>query len=246
MRIVSLVPSWTEYLFDLGVGDQVVGRTKFCIHPKERTAQIPIIGGTKNIRINAIEALCPDLIIANREENVREQVEACTRFAHVLVTDISTVSEALSACVEVGRAVGHKSRGIEWRSRIEKAWGAPRSIHTEAIYLIWNDPLMAAGGGTYIHDTMKWWGISNAMKDLQRYPLLDEISSLDWRGQRRTLLLASEPFPFGEKHRRAFEAQGQRAWLVDGEAFSWYGSRMLHAHVYLNALSDRLETQNGR
>ena len=125
--MVSCVPSLTEWLFDLGVGDQVVGRTKFCVHPP---MEVERVGGTKDLKVERIAALRPDLVIANKEENVREQIEACGAFADVLVTDIRTVEGAWAAMQEVAEAVGASAAGRTWVERIREAWGEPRPART--------------------------------------------------------------------------------------------------------------------
>ena len=221
MRVVSCVPSLTEWLFDLGVGDQVVGRTKFCVHPPMNVERV---GGTKDLKVERIAALRPDLVIANKEENVREQVEACRVFADVLVTDIRTVEGAWAAMQEVAEAVGAVAAGRTWVERIREAWGEPRPARMRAAYCVWREPLMVAGGDTYISDVMRWWGIENAFGSESRYPMADAAK---WQAARpEVVLLPSEPFPFKERHQAEF---AEPTTLVDGEAFSWYGSRMWHA-----------------
>ena len=244
MRIVSLVPSWTEYIVDLGLAPQLVGRTKFCVRAGEHPEIIPRIGGTKNLNIDQIQALQPDVIIANKEENTREQVEACASFADVLVTDVRTVQEAMESLEEVAQFVGQRQKGIQWRQRTESGWGEPRATFTDAYYVIWKDPFMVAGHDTYIHSVLQWWGIQNAVlaSESARYPSVD-LNELEGSLCRR-LLLSSEPYPFIDEHCHAFAKHGWLAQCVDGEAFSWYGSRMLHAVAYLNDLEHLLKRAN--
>ena len=225
---------------DLGLASQLVGRTKFCVRAGEQPKSIPRIGGTKNIHVNQIRALQPDVIIASKEENSREQVESCKEFAEVLVTDVRTVKGAMEALESVADVVGQRDKGRQWRQRTEAAWGAPRTSFTAAYYAIWNTPLMVAGPDTYIHSVMNWWGIHNAayeMKDA-RYPEVN-LDALDESACRR-LLLSSEPFPFNDTHCRSFAQRSWHAQCVDGEAFSWYGSRMLHAVDYLAGIERML------
>jgi ABC-type Fe3+-hydroxamate transport system substrate-binding protein len=227
MRIVSLVPSWTEWLFDLGCGDDVVGLTKFCVHPRDRFERTPRVGGTKRVDIERVRALAPDLIVANREENVREQVEALAEFAPVLVTDVPDVPMAWREMERVAEAVGRAAAGREWVARIQESWGPPRPVAREVAYLIWAQPWMTVGGDTYISSVLGWWGARNVFADQTRYPTVDGTEPA-WN-HRPEVLLSSEPFPFAERHAETWRARGFRATFVDGEAFSWYGSRMAHA-----------------
>lgn len=239
MRIVSLVPSWTEYLLDLGV--HVVGRTKFCVRPHDAVKHIEHIGGTKSINTSKIAALKPDLIIANLEENDREQVEACQAFCNVLVTDVRTVESAWNEAKRIALTVGKAEAGELWVRRIQDAWGTIRPIQFKATYVVWKSPLMIAGSDTYISDVMRWWGIENIGRQWTdgRYP---QPTSQEWcESKADWILLPTEPFPFSEKHLSEFNANRGTPILVDGEAFSWYGSRMLYATDYFKALVQTLQ-----
>ncbi|HAD21023.1 MAG TPA: cobalamin-binding protein [Opitutae bacterium] len=243
MRIVSLVPSWTEYLVDLGLKHQIVGRTKFCIRPHEKVRAIEVIGGTKNIHIEKIERLKPDLIIANIEENDKQQVEACQRFAEILLTDVRSVESALRECERIAEAVGRAEKGKYWIQKIRQAWGRALPKHAKGFYVVWKHPLMVAGGDTYIHDVMRWWGITNSGDQWHsgRYP---QPSPEEWElGETHWVLLPSEPFPFQKKHLADFEKKNRKPLLVDGEAFSWYGSRMLESATYLAELVERMQKE---
>lgn len=237
MRIVSLVPSWTEYLVDLGLEDQLVGRTKFCVRAGQQPEGITRIGGTKSLHLDRIESLQPDLVVAAKEENLREQVEACSAFSEVLLTDVRDVQGAFECLETVAEQAGRKTAGQAWRDKIEKAWGHPRPVMERAFYVIWQKPLMVAGHDTYIHSVMKWWGIENAasMDSKERYPTLEPDNEAHMECRR--MLLSSEPFPFNTSHCAAFAEKGIAARCVDGEAFSWYGSRMLHAVDYLRGVA---------
>ncbi|MGB1122900.1 MAG: helical backbone metal receptor [Flavobacteriales bacterium] len=236
MRIVSLVPSWTEYAVDLGCAKELVGRTKFCVRAGEAAELIPIIGGTKRIHLDRVEQLKPDLVIASKEENTRQDVEACGAFADVLVTDVRSIADAFEALETIGEALEKPAAGAAWRSNVEKAWGEPRTHAVKALYAIWQNPLMVAGHDTYIHAVMNWWGIDNAAPASvdRRYPELNAEHLEAMAGT--PILLASEPFPFAAKHVEQFADAGLRPMLVDGEAFSWYGSRMRHVVNYLDGM----------
>ena len=240
MRIVSLVPSWTEYLIHLGVAEALVGRTKFCVRPHDLVRNIPHVGGTKSANLEAIAKLKPDLIIANREENDQGQVEACMGFSQVLLTDVRSIEDSINACLDIARAVECEEAGLQIIADIRSAWGTPRPVHATAAYVVWKEPMMVAGQDTFIHDVMQWWGIQNAGVKWNngRYPQppkdLWDHAPMDW------VLLPSEPFPFGNKHLKHFQTDQRRALLVDGEAFSWYGSRMIHAAAYLKLLREQM------
>lgn len=240
MRVVSLVPSWTEFLHDLDV--DVVGQTKFCVRPASKFRALPRIGGTKNVKVEDVLALKPDLVVANREENDKAQVEALMEGLPegVLLTDVRTVPDAWAAMAQVGSRVDRAVHARDMVNRIQDAWGEPRAIVGQAGYAVWSSPWMVAGHDTFIHDVMRHWGIANAIDGgpESRYPTTGKdlergtLAAQQW-------LLPSEPFPFQPKHLPALHAAHPEARfrLVDGEAFSWYGSRMLHVTAHLNEVA---------
>ena len=242
MRVVSLVPSWTEFLHDLNVN--VVGQTKFCVRPQTAFRTLPRVGGTKTVKLDAVLGLEPDLVVANREENDREQIEALMAAMpseRVVVTDVRTVEQALDEMRRLGEAVDRNDPAVDMIQRTRDAWGDPKPVVGRAGYAVWSSPWMVAGPDTFIHSVMAHWGIENAMSTTDseaRYPTLAETPDVGvdfsdcW-------LLPSEPFPFKDKHLRGFEENhpDKRFKLVDGEAFSWYGSRMLHVTEHLREVS---------
>ncbi|SFQ15688.1 ABC transporter substrate-binding protein [Parafilimonas terrae] len=242
-RIISLVPSQTELLYDLGLNEEVIGITKFCVHPGEWFKTKTRIGGTKNINIEKIKSLKPDLIIANKEENVKEQVEALQNFTNVYVSDILNLNDALNMILQVGELAHRNEAADKIATLISKKFSALKSVKQErrAAYLIWQKPYMAAGGDTFIHDMMQYCGLENVFADKLRYPetTIEELQSLNCE----VLLLSSEPFPF--KQKQADEIQSLfpsvKIMLVDGEMFSWYGSRLIYAADYFdNLIQSRL------
>jgi ABC-type Fe3+-hydroxamate transport system substrate-binding protein len=240
-RIVSLVPSQTELLFDLGLDARVVGITKFCVHPKEWFRSKTRIGGTKSVKLDAVAALQPDLILANKEENVQEQVAALRNIAPVWTSDISNLAETLSMIQAVGELTDTVAKASSINEHILSSFQTlSGNIQHKAAYLIWRDPYMTAGGDTFISDMLQYCGCINVFTDQQRYPAitLEDIrnSGAD------TVLLSSEPFPFKEKHIAEISAAlpGTKVLLVDGEMFSWYGSRLLHAPAYFQHLRNQL------
>ncbi|GAB4091616.1 helical backbone metal receptor [Flaviaesturariibacter terrae] len=236
-RIVSLVPSQTELLHELGLDEEVAGITKFCIHPDRWFRNKPRVGGTKTVDAARVAALKPDLILANREENIQEQVEALARQFPTWVSDIHTLEEALDAVDAIGQLVHREAKAVEIRERIAEAFGALPSIvgnRPNVAYLIWKDPWMSVGNDTFIHDMLEHLGVHNFFAKESRYPEIEPgaLAGCDY------VLLSSEPYPFQEKHMSELQqlAPGARVLLVDGELFSWYGSRLLHTPAYFREL----------
>jgi ABC-type Fe3+-hydroxamate transport system substrate-binding protein len=239
-RIISLVPSQTELLFDLGLARRVVGRTRFCIHPAAQVKEVAIVGGTKQFNFDRIDQLQPDLIIGNKEENYRDGIERLAAKYPVWMSDILTLDDALAMIRQVGQLVGKGERAAGMAADIKAKFAQlPRLTRPLRVgYFIWQKPYMVAGGQTFIHDMLTRCGFVNAFADMGngRYPELTvfdiQAANLD------TILLSSEPFPFAEKHRKAFEriCPGTAVYLVDGEMFSWYGSRLRLATTYWQQL----------
>lgn len=234
-RIISLVPSLTELLIDLGLEEQLVGRTRFCVHPDEKVKNIPIVGGTKNPRLDKIYDTDPDLIIANKEENRPQDIKQLMDDFEIEVTDITTIEDALITIHELGQKLNVSSRARDLISEIQQRLdNRPDKRELRTAYLIWKDPWMSVGNDTYIHDVLKHWNLSNVFADKTRYPKfnLDELKSYN----PDLVLLSSEPYPFKEKHLAQVEeaCPAARVLLVEGEWFSWYGSHMKHAFGRLN------------
>lgn len=236
-RIVSLVPSQTELLFDLGLDEEIVGITKFCIHPKEECKGKAKIGGTKKFDFFAIQALSPDLIIGNKEENYREGIETLKAVYPVWMSDIFDLKDAYDMIEGIGALVGKKEESLGIIRDIDNGFArfVPK-IRKRALYLIWQDPYMGAGSNTFIHHMMLKCGFENVLTDMERYPVLtsEDIEALS----PEVILLSSEPYPFKEKHQKAFEDAFPfaKTMLVDGEIFSWYGSRLRYAPAYFESI----------
>ncbi len=237
LKAISLVPSITETLYSLGLNEEVVGITKFCVHPQDWFRTKERIGGTKNIHIQKIRELQPDLIIANKEENVKEQVEELAKDFEVLLTDVNNFEEALQMIRAVGNAVSKGFEADQLIADIERKFSKINPAEQKtAAYLIWQNPYMTVGGDTFIHEMMKKAGFENIFADTNRYPetQINELKEL----KPEYLLLSSEPYPFKQKHSDELQQQlpGTKVILVDGEMFSWYGSRMLLAADYFRRL----------
>ncbi len=243
-RIVSLVPSQTELLSSLGLDEEVVGITRFCVHPPDWTSLKRIVGGTKVLRRNRIEDLRPDLVLANVEENTKEDVERLEKIAPVFVTDVRTLNDALDMIESVAHLVGRGTEGREIAIVIRSAFEAfereltaavvPRPIR--AAYLIWRDPFMTVGSDTFIHEIMHRGGFENAFANCVRYPELSFADLVD--ADPDVVLLSTEPFPFGRRHLPEICEMLPNATVhvVDGQLFSWYGSRLIHTPDYLRRL----------
>jgi len=239
-RIISLVPSITELLADLGLTNRIIGVTKFCVHPPDLRHSKANIGGTKQIRIQDIRALQPDLIIANKEENVQDQVELVATFCPTYVSDINCIADVLSLLRDIGQMCHCLAEASKLESLLRDH--APRVIFNgqRVLYLIWRDPYMTVGGETYISYILEELGLHNVCREQRRYPKLslEQIKKMDID----YIFLSSEPYPFSEKHRLYLAEQlpDVRSVLVDGEAFSWYGSRLTHLPRYFSFLKKKL------
>ncbi len=239
-RIVSLVPSQTELLFDLGLDAEVVGITKFCIHPRDRFKTTPKVGGTKLLHMDRIRELQPDLILGNKEENEREQIEALMKEFPVWMSDIVTLEDALGMIEGVGEITGKTAAARSLTGSIRSGFGklaaaADGGAPVRALYLIWKDPYMAAGPGTFIDQVMQAGGWENVVTE-SRYPEVPASAIRDMDPD--VVFLSSEPYPFRDRHLAEIREICPRStvMLVDGELFSWYGSRLMRTPEYLVSL----------
>jgi ABC-type Fe3+-hydroxamate transport system substrate-binding protein len=239
-RIVSLIPSQSEYLWDLGLRNELVGISKFCIHPKEMFETVTRVGGTKQIDLEKIKQLDPDIIIGNKEENVKEQIEALQKHFPVWMSDVNTLDEAYDMMLKLGEMCGKKAESEKMLSGIIDKMNGIRNLFEgkRVAYFIWNKPYMVAASDTFIDSIMRECGMINHLKSKTRYP---EISVGDLEGA-DYCFLSSEPFPFDHKH--LTELQGQlktcKVALVNGEMFSWYGSHLRLLPDYLKKLKNKL------
>jgi len=241
-RIVSLVPSQTELLHYLGLEDEVVGITKFCIHPKEWFESKPRVGGTKAISMEKTLLLNPDLIIGNKEENTKEDIDELKSIAPVWMSDIYDLSDAILMLRELGVIL---NRPDQTTALIEEILDEFSKLHQfvdehsfkgkSVLYFIWNEPGYVAGKNTFIDSMLSECGLKNAIRDT-RYPEVPLVIQPDY------VFLSSEPFPFDEKHVESFQKRypNSKIVLVDGEMFSWYGSRLKDAPKYFQELLSSL------
>ncbi len=241
MRIISLVPSLTEYLWALGLEQEVVGITKFCVHPKQWWREKTRAGGTKHVNFDTIQHLQPTLIIANKEENTKEDIEWLQAHYDVLLTDISTLDDAYFYLQEIGKRVGREAQANAMVNQVKTKFSklGPIGKGAKFLYFIWQDPYFVVGPKTYIHALLSHFGFENYCA-IERYPELQEVLSQKEGASAHPdfIFLSSEPYPFEAKHFKGIQQKFplSKILLVDGEMCSWYGSRMLEVPGYLEQL----------
>lgn len=239
-RIISLVPSQTELLFDLGINNRIIGITKFCIHPVDEVKKKQKVGGTKKLHLKKIMRLDPDLIIGNKEENTKEDIDFLSEKYPVWVSDITTLKEAFWMMEELGKITGTTATAEGLINEIKEKFSKIEPLPPlKVLYLIWKEPLMAAGKNTFIDELLRICGFENAVSE-PRYP---EVKSI----KPDLIFLSSEPYPFKEKHVKEFQQlfPDSKIILVDGEMFSWYGSRLKYFPDYVNSkFTDLRSSQN--
>jgi ABC-type Fe3+-hydroxamate transport system substrate-binding protein len=234
-RIISLVPSQTELMVELGLEENLVGVTKFCVHPQHLRKTKTVVGGTKNYRFELIESLNPDLIIGNKEENDREGIEKLAKNFPVWLSDVVSLESNYQMIEELGRITRKEQRAKEIVQEIKTSLSIPLSRKGTCVYVIWNDPIMAAGRNTFIQEMLGFAGFENLITT-ERYPTLQMENLKDLAPD--YLFLSSEPYPFKQKHLELFESflPKTRIILVDGELFSWFGSRLKFSSAYFRNL----------
>ena len=237
-RIISLVPSQTELLIDLGLEENLVGITKFCVHPEYLRKTKKVVGGTKEVNLDKIEALNPDIILCNKEENTKEIVLALEEVAPVHVSDIVELEDAFELMFQYGELFKKEAlvktivTSIKKKMIVLEDKLKDKPIKKVA-YFIWKNPLMVVGKDTFVDKLLSLNKFENVFKE-SRYPetTLEEVKEKN----PDLLLLSSEPFPFQEKHKEFFSELNIEMKLVDGEYFSWYGSRLVKAMEYFKHL----------
>ncbi|MBX7109094.1 MAG: helical backbone metal receptor [Chitinophagales bacterium] len=232
--IVSVVPSQTELLFYLGLEKEIVGITKFCVHPAELCQAKTKVGGTRQLNIELIRQLEPDLIIANKEENDASQIKQLASEFAVWVSDVKTIEDAFDMIYQIGEITARTDAAQGLCRLIQSSFEKviPFSPKVPVAYLIWRKPYMAAGSDTFINAMLQQFGFRNVFSDKARYPetTISELQAL----KPQCILLSSEPYPFSQSHVQEIQQAmpATRIVMVDGEIFSWYGSRLLNAAPY--------------
>ena len=243
-RIVSLVPSLTETLIELGAAERVVGCTEWCVHPADVTAGIPKVGGTKNVSVSKVLELEPDLVIANKEENRERHVDALREEVPVFVTYPCTLDDGLQTLLDMGTICGNPEGAVAVENRcrtilVELFASNPKQLLTAC--MIWRDPWMAAGPATYMSDLIERCGFENVFgRQPDRYPdtTLEEVFARDVE----VVLLPDEPYEFGSRdvidvmRARPDDSPAREIVLLDGSYLTWYGVRTEPALEFLRNL----------
>lgn len=235
-RIISLVPSQTELLYDLGLGDRVVGITKFCIHPQNWFKAKTRVGGTKKLNLDIIDHLQPDLIIGNKEENTQEEIEQLSGRYPVWMSDIYNLEDSIEMILQLGKICNVSEQSITLSNQIQHEFERLTSTILEkqkkenVLYLIWKNPYYAVGSNTFVDDMLQKCGFTNFLKEESRYPIWNPHNSLE----PDRIFLSSEPYPFKDEDILELKTLFPNSFiqLVDGEMFSWYGSRLSKAPTY--------------
>jgi ABC-type Fe3+-hydroxamate transport system substrate-binding protein len=233
-KIISVVPSQTELLYDLGLDDEVIGITKFCVHPDIWFKNKQRVGGTKKLKVELIEKLKPELIIANKEENTKNEIEYLQSKFKVYISDIKSLSDNSQMITDIGVLTDKQAQAEHIKSKIEKDFEELPQFTGKVLYLIWKDPYMFAGVNTFINTTLSSCGFENAIQNqtiTYNEISIEEINKLNID----YIFLSSEPYPFKQKHIDLLKGTiNAKIMLVDGEMFSWYGSRLLYFKSYIS------------
>lgn len=242
VRIISLVPSQSELLWALGLRGELKGITRFCIHPAEMFASVERVGGTKKLDIEKIRRLQPDLIIGNKEENEREQIELLQKEFNVWMSDIYTLADAMDMMQRLGTLLGKEAAAATLVASLSRSLANIKDTFRgrRVAYFIWNKPYMLAARHTFIDEVLAHLGFENAAAHLERYPEADAEALKSMSPA--VCFLSSEPFPFAQKHVEELRSIVPHAkiLIVDGEVFSWYGSRLLQLEKYVQGLKKLL------
>ena len=247
-RILSLVPSQTELLYDLNLGPQIVGLTKFCVHPDQFLKTKVVVGGTKQVNFDKIKALQPDIIIANKEENSLEIVTELTKICPVWVTNVNNLNDNIQMIIDFGQLL---ERAVLAQILVDKIRTAQIDFENfistkpqfKIAYFIWANPYMVAANLTFINELLALNKFTNVFKHLNRYPEIN-LEQLTL-AQPDCIFLSSEPYPFKEKQKCEIQKFTNASIIyVDGEFFSWHGSRILKAFDYFKAVREKIEKNN--
>lgn len=243
-RIVSLVPSQTELIVDIGCEEILVGITRFCTHPKHLRSSVKMVGGTKDPNLSIIESLEPDLIICNKEENRKEDVEVLQKKYPTYTSNVIEIMDALKMISDLGDLLKSKEKANQLNHNIKSGFDKLDFPKSKSVaYLIWNDPIMVVNGNNFINSIITQMGLTNSFKNSQnRYSSITigelSLANPDY------IFLSSEPYPFKEKNKKEFQNKfpNSEIILVDGRMFSWYGSCLKETPNYIKSLYKILNT----
>jgi ABC-type Fe3+-hydroxamate transport system substrate-binding protein len=240
-RIVSLVPSISELLVNLDLEEELIGVTRFCTHPSQLRREKVVIGGTKDPDLKKIIGLQPDLIIANKEENVKDHVEFLRSQVPVYLSDVNCISDNLNLIYDLGRLLNRSKKAQEICKKTRLRFDSIKGLtQGSVLYVIWQDPIMVAGQNTIIDSVLNHCGFTNLV-DTDRYPEIRESTiknlSPDY------IFLSSEPYPFKEKNQALWQEKfpDSKILLVDGRAFSWYGYCFQQTPIYIQNLWNEIQ-----
>jgi ABC-type Fe3+-hydroxamate transport system substrate-binding protein len=234
-RIISLVPSQSEFLWEIGIRQELVGITKFCVHPEAMYSNVERVGGTKNLNLDKIRRLKPDLIIGNKEENDELQIKTLQKEFNVWMSDIISIDDSLHMMKSLGEILNRENEVVGLIGEIGISMAAIKNLFNKksVAYFMWNEPYMLAANETFINSIIQHIGLKNIIDRKIRYPITneDELKSLN----PDYCFLSSEPFPFKKKHIDELKQilPDTKIILVDGEMFSWYGSRLKLLATYM-------------
>jgi iron complex transport system substrate-binding protein len=247
-RIVSLVPSQTELLCDLALENELVGITKFCVHPYHLKSTKTIVGGTKKVDFEKIKALNPDFILCNKEENSYAFLPELEKIAPTYFSDVNTIQNSVDLILRLGSIFNRRTEADNLAHKIEfKLNDFNQFIKDKptrkVAYFIWAKPWMVAGNNTYINEMLQLNKFENIYDTMSRYPKI-EINKIRHEGDPDVIILSSEPFSFKDEHALEIGTYTNRSITVfgDGEMFSWFGSRILLAFDYFKKLHKKLES----
>ncbi|SDX36570.1 ABC-type Fe3+-hydroxamate transport system, substrate-binding protein [Lutibacter oricola] len=247
-RIVSLVPSQTELLCDLALENELVGITKYCIHPFNLKSTKAIVGGTKKVDYEKIKELKPDFILCNKEENAYDMLPELEKIAPTYFSDVNTINDSIDLILHLGSILNRRTESDNLAHKIEFKLADFKQFikdkpSRKVAYFIWANPWMVAGNDTYINEMLKLNKFENIYDSMSRYPKI-VIDKIRWEGDPDVLIFSSEPYKFEDKHAMEIGSFTNRSITVfgDGEMFSWPGSRMLLAFDYFKELHKKLES----
>ena len=251
-KIISLVPSITLLLCDLGLEQLIIARTKFCIHPAEKLNRIPTIGGTKNVDITKIKTLNPTIIFATKEENEKQDIQQLKQDFNVIIFDVKNLEDNYKMIAKIGKLTNTEIKANEIIAQtkqnfqnLETSISKFSNFQINTLYLIWRKPYMTIGKDTFIHSMLETIGLKNMFAHQTRYPIIQNLQT-SYFAKCQLVLLSSEPYPFAKQHIKEIQEQlpNAKILLVDGEYFSWYGSKMLHAPTYFQGLINTINEQS--